>query len=63
MDKVYAVRQVCEKYLANVKDVFHAFVDLENSYEMIDWHGMWAMLRVYGVEGKLLKVVQSFYVQ
>ena len=24
--------------------------------------GMWKMLRVYGVEGKLLKAVQSFYV-
>ena len=25
-------------------------------------HGMWQMLRVYGVGGKLLKAVQSFYV-
>ena len=25
MDQVSAVRQVCEKYLANVKDVFWAF--------------------------------------
>ena len=28
MDQVFAVRQVCEKYLANGKDVFCAFVDL-----------------------------------
>ena len=28
----------------------------------IDRHGMWQMLRVYGVGGKLLKAVQSFYV-
>ena len=28
----------------------------------IDRHGMWLMLRVYGVGGKLLKAVQSFYV-
>ena len=27
-----------------------------------DRHGMWQMLRVYGVGGKLLKAVQSFYV-
>ena len=29
MDQVFAVRQVCEKYLANGKDVFWAFMDLE----------------------------------
>ena len=29
MDQVFAVRQVCEKYLANRKDVFWAFMDLE----------------------------------
>ena len=28
MDQVFAVRQVCEKYLANGKDVFWAFMDL-----------------------------------
>ena len=33
-----------------------------NSYDMIDQHGMWQMLRVYGVGGKLLKAVQSFYI-
>ena len=60
MDQVFAVRQVCEKYLANGKDVF---MDLEKAYDIsIDRHGMWQMLRVYGVVGKLLKAVQSFYV-
>ena len=54
-------RQVCEKYLANGKDVFWAFIDLEKAYDTIDQQGMWQMLRVYGVGGKLLKAVQSFY--
>ena len=62
MDQVFAVRQVCEKYLANGKDVFWAFMDLEKAYDTIDRHGMWQMLRVYGVGGKLLKAVQNFYV-
>ena len=30
-DQVFAVRQVCEKYLANGKDVFWAFTDLEKA--------------------------------
>ena len=29
LDQVFAVRQVYEKYLANGKDVFWAFMDLE----------------------------------
>ena len=59
---MFAVRQVCEKYLANGKDVFWAFMDLEKVYDTIDRHSMWQMLRVYGVGGKLLKAVQSVYV-
>ena len=34
----------------------------EMAYDTIDRHGMWQMLRVYGVGGKVLTVVQSFYV-
>ena len=45
MDQVFAVRQVCEKYLANGKDVFCAFIDLEKAYDTIDLHGMWQMRR------------------
>ena len=62
IDQVFAVRQVWEKYLANGKDVFWAFMDLEKAYDTIDRHGMWQMLRVCGVGGKLLKAVQNFYV-
>ena len=60
MDQVFEIRQVCEKYLENGKDVFSAFMDLEKAYDRIDQHGMWQMLKVYGVGGKLLKAVQSF---
>ena len=62
MDQVFVVRQVFEKYLANGKGVFWAFMDLEKAYDTIDLHGMWQMLRVYGVGGKLSKAVQSFYI-
>ena len=40
MDQVFAVRQVCENYLANGKDVFWEFMDLEKAYDTIDRHGM-----------------------
>ena len=57
---MFAITQVCEKYLANRKDEFWSFMDLEKAYDTLDRHGMWQMLRVYGVGGKLLKAVQSF---
>ena len=53
MDQMFAVSQVCEKYPANGKDVFCAFIDR---------HGMWHMLRVHRVGRKLLKALQSFFV-
>ena len=34
MDQVFAVRQVCEKYLANGKDLFCAFMGLEKAYDI-----------------------------
>ena len=40
MDQVFAVRQVCGKYLANGKDVFWEFMDLEKACDMINLHGM-----------------------
>ena len=45
-----------------MEDVFWAFMDSDKAYYMINQHGMWQMLRVYGVGRKLLKPVQSFYV-
>ena len=36
----FAIRQVCEKYLANGKDVFWVFMDWEKPYDMIDQHGI-----------------------
>ena len=61
MDQVYVLRQVSRKCLANGNDVFWAFMDFEKAYDTIDRHGMWKMLREYGVAGKL-KAVQSFYI-
>ena len=40
MDQVFAVRQVCEKYLANGKDAFWAFMDLEKANDAIDRYCM-----------------------
>ena len=35
---MFAVRQVCDKYIANGKGVFLAFMYLEKAYDTIDGH-------------------------
>ena len=45
MHQMFAVK-VCEKYLANEKGVFGAFVNLEYFYDPIDRHAVRQMLRV-----------------
>ena len=55
---MHFISYVSQKYLANGKDVFWAFMDLEKAYDTINRHVMWQMLRVYGVLVKLFKAVQ-----
>ena len=47
---------------ATMREDKMAFMDFKKACFTIDRHGMWQMVRVYGVGGKLLKAVQSFYV-
>ncbi len=37
------------------------FMDVENAYDRIDREGLWAVLRLYGLGGRLLKGVKNFY--
>ena len=61
VDQIFAVRQVCEKFLEKGKEVYWAFMDLEKAYDRIDREGLWDVLRMYGVGGRLLRGVKSFY--
>ena len=61
---IYQVFAESKKYLAKGKMNFeHLWIwKRQKAYVTIDRYGIWQMLRVYGVGGKLLKVVQSFSV-
>ena len=49
--------------ISQMKKMYSGHYGFGKAYDTIDKHGgMWQMLRVYGVGGKLLKAVQSFYV-
>ena len=47
LDPVFAARQICQPYLANWKDVFWAFMNLENTYVTIDRYAVRQVIRVY----------------
>ena len=47
--------------LGRVEDAW-TNMDLGKVYDTIYRHGLWQLLRVYGVGGKLLKAVQNFHV-
>ncbi len=50
-----------EKYLETDRMMFAAFMYLEKAYDRVDRKGLWDTLRVYGVGGKLLEGIKSFY--
>ena len=37
-------------------------MDLEKAYDRVDRDALWEVLGIYGVGGKLLQAVKSFYV-
>ena len=62
VDQVFVVRQGCEKYLDRERDSFWAFMDLEKAYDRVDRGALWRMLSLFGIGGRLLSAVKSFYV-
>ena len=45
--KCLSKRQVCEKCLANERDVFWAFMDLEKAHDSAQQHCMWQMPKAH----------------
>ena len=61
IDQIFSVRQVVEKYLEKDRKLYIAFMDLEKAYDRVDRGALWEVLSAYGVRGKLLQAVKSFY--
>ncbi len=36
-------------------------MDLEKAYDRVDWLALWDLLKIYGVGGKVLSAIKSFY--
>jgi hypothetical protein len=62
VDQVFTLRCVCRKYLDKQKEVFLAFMDLENVYDRVDRHAMLEVLMMYGIFSKILHPIKSIYI-
>merc|ERR1711888_425040 len=60
-DQVFVLRRVCEKMKEKGKQVWVAFMDLEKAYDRIDRDAMWQVMRIYGIGGRVLRGIMSFY--
>ena len=60
-DQIFVLRQVCEKMKEKKKRVFVAFMDLEKAYDRVEREAMWQVMRIYGIGGRVLKGIMSFY--
>ena len=63
IDQVYTLKQLSEKYVGKRKDLYVAYMDLEKAYDRIDREAMWSVLSMYGINGDLLRAIQSLYAE
>ncbi len=61
MDQIFSLTRIIEKYLEKGQKLYAAFMDLEKAYDKVDREGIWKVLRMYGVTGRLFEAVKSLY--
>jgi len=59
--QIFAVKGLCEKYREKGREVYLGFMDLKKAYDRIDREALWREMRKYGVSGRLLGAVKSFF--
>ena len=60
-DQVFVMKQISEKFVHRNKSLYGAYMDLEKAYDRVNREAMWHIMGMYGINGQLLKAVQSLY--
>ena len=60
-DQIFTLHQLLEKSWEYGKEVYLCFVDLEKAYDRVPRIKLWRCLQEYGINGQLLKAIQSLY--
>ena len=61
VDAIFMVRQLQEKFLEKIKDLFFAFVDLEKAFDRVPRKVVRWVLRQLGMEEWLVQTVMTMY--
>ena len=61
VNQIFTLRQLCEKVCGKGKPLDLGFMDLGKAYDKVNRKGVWEVLKVYGVGGRNLEAVKSFY--
>ena len=60
-DQIFTIRQLSEKVLEKNKQMVIACIDLEKAYDKVSRDRLWQVLESYGIQGGLLRAIQSMY--
>ena len=59
IQQTLSLRLITEKYREVDKHVLHCFIDFSKAFDLV-WHeGLWQVLKSYGVNGKLIRVLKT----
>ncbi len=63
MDQIFSFRNQdgSRENISKRKKLYADFMDLEKPYDRVDWLALLEVLKIYGVGGKLLSAIKSFY--
>ena len=63
VEKNFTLKQIGEKMRGRNRKVYVCFINLENTYDIVNMEALWQVLRMYDVDGKLLNTSKSMYVK
>ncbi len=58
---IFVIKKLVEKYLGKGRNLYAAFMELEQAYDRVDREALWNVLKIYGVGGQLMKGIKAFY--
>ena len=60
-DQIFLLRQLIEKKLEFNEDLVMCFIDFAQAYDSIWRKGAWKLMRNYGINAKILRLIENLY--
>ncbi|CAH2096957.1 unnamed protein product [Euphydryas editha] len=61
IDHIHILRQILQKYNEYNKTYYLGFVDYNKAFDSLEHDYIWEALRIQGIRGKYIKILQSIY--